>query len=351
MNSIKNIFGLTLFRSVTVAYAVLVSFFGLGQTTTESNSNSLSGQRETATLQETETQQSTKTSTTTMTFSDPVEGIWEFGLKVNCRGDAKGVVGYVPIPMDWPEQTVEIVAEEKTDRVGRIRKSNPTQFTSQFTFAINRIKAAEAECYIRFNIKKRMILAPKDTSGYVFAKRVPSKLRTFLKPSPYIESKHKRIKEIAKSLTDEKLSSWEQVEKIYTWVRENVEYEFDVQIHSCLDALDKKKGDCEELSSLFIAICRASGIPARAVWVPGHTYPEFYLEDKDRKGHWFPCQVAGDYEFGSMSELKPILQKGDRFKMEGHADYVRYLQATLIAKNLDGEVSIEPITRQVEAEK
>jgi len=71
-----------------------------------------------------------------------------------------------------------------------------------------------------------------------------------------------------------------QVEAIYDWVRENVEYKFDTQIHSCLDALDSGKGDCEELSSLFIAICRARDIPARAVWIPGHTYPEFYLLDE-----------------------------------------------------------------------
>ena len=42
-------------------------------------------------------------------------------------------------------------------------------------------------------------------------------------------------------------------------------------------ALRDGTGDCEELSSLFIALCRAHGIPARTVWVPDHCYPEFYL--------------------------------------------------------------------------
>ena len=73
-------------------------------------------------------------------------------------------------------------------------------------------------------------------------------------------------------------------------------------------------GDCEEITSLFIAICRAADIPARTVWVPGHCYPEFYLEDDKGQGHWFPCQSAGAREFGGISELRPILQKGDNFR-------------------------------------
>ena len=65
------------------------------------------------------------------------------------------------------------------------------------------------------------------------------------------------------------------------------------------------------MSSLFVAICRADGIPARLVRVPGHCYPEFYLLDRDGKGRWFPCQAAGTRAFGGMPDPRPILQKGD----------------------------------------
>ena len=81
-----------------------------------------------------------------------------------------------------------------------------------------------------------------------------------------------------------------------------------------LAALKDGTGDCEELTSLFIAICRAANIPARTVWVPGHCYPEFYLVDDKGEGHWFPCQSAGKREFGGISETRPILQKGDSFR-------------------------------------
>ena len=77
------------------------------------------------------------------------------------------------------------------------------------------------------------------------------------------------------------------------------------QIEGARQALDDGFGDCEELTSLFVAMCRAVGIPARCVWVPGHCYPEFYLEDKEGKGHWFPCQAAGSPAFGGIPEKRP----------------------------------------------
>ena len=82
-----------------------------------------------------------------------------------------------------------------------------------------------------------------------------------------------------------------------------------------MHALSTGVGDCEELTSLFIALCRQHGIPARSVWVDGHTYPEFYLVDGQGVGEWFPCQAAGDRAFGSLPAMRPILQKGDRFQI------------------------------------
>jgi hypothetical protein len=61
-------------------------------------------------------------------------------------------------------------------------------------------------------------------------------------------------------------------------------------------------------------MCRSEGIPARTVWVEGHCYPEFYLEDAAGIGHWFPCQAAGTRAFGEMPDQLPILQKGDNFR-------------------------------------
>ncbi len=281
----------------------------------------------------------------------PVESVWEFGLKLTAPSDARGITATVPIPMAWPEQEIEIVSEKKSAGVGAIRFKNPTKQTQQFSFSINRMTAGTPEtAVIRFKIKKSFITRPKNTSEFTSGGKLPSEVKQFLKPSPYIESNSIEIREIANSLEDELLDAWSQVEKNYMWVRDNIEYKFDKQIHSCLRALEVKHGDCEELSSLFIAICRAQGIPARAVWIPGHTYPEFYLTDANKNGTWFPCQAAGTYAFGEMPEPRPILQKGDRFRVAGQRQEVRYLRPTLVAKQAPLGVAIEWISKQLSNE-
>ncbi|MEM7783033.1 MAG: transglutaminase family protein [Planctomycetota bacterium] len=287
-------------------------------------------------------------------FSEPIETEWEFGLTVNSTGNSGGILVTVPIPMNWPEQEVKLLKENRTANVSKYRTKNPTRETKQFSFSIHRMSGGVPESgSMVYQIRKKMIVRPKDTTLFQIPERPNSKVSSFLKPSPFIESKHKRIREIADDLNDKTLNGWDQAEANYRWVRKNVAYKFDRVIRSCLDALDQGQGDCEELSSLFIAICRAQGIPARAVWIPGHTYPEFYLEDEQGNGHWFPCQAAGTYEFGSMTETKPILQKGDRFKTRdanNRSTVVRYLQPTLICRMPDGQVTIDWIHRELKNE-
>ena len=69
--------------------------------------------------------------------------------------------------------------------------------------------------------------------------------------------------------------------------------------------------------------------PARTVWVHSHDYPEFYLVDKQGKGHWIPAQVLGPAWFGEMAEYRPIFQKGDRFYDPLKREYVRYVPQTV----------------------
>ena len=282
-----------------------------------------------------------------------VESWWRFGMSIKSGGRSTGMVGTVPVPIDWPEQTVEEIAQQATDNTRKLSYNKLTKSMRQLVIKVNRLGEGDtATASVVFKISKRMILAPEKPELLSVSRRPPSSLRQYLKPSPYIESSHPRIKQIAESLEwDASLSDFDNIERIYRWVRDNVEYEFDPVIHPCLDALDAGKGDCEELSSLFIAICRAKGIPARAVWIPGHTYPEFYMEDPQGEGHWLPCQAAGEYSFGQMIEAKPILQKGDRFRLPGQREPLRYVQPMLTARDSSGGLSIEWIMNPLSEEE
>jgi hypothetical protein len=282
-------------------------------------------------------------------LGEPVVTKWRFGVVVKAPGGAvTGIRATLPLPMDWPEQTVKEVGQEKTPNVNAVTYKTLDAGVKQMIVTIPRLAAGEeASAVVTLEISKRRIEAPHDTSVYQLPKPSAS-LAKFLAPSPQIESRDSKIKALATEITAGKEQAWEKTAAIFDWVRANVKYEFAEQIKSSTAALKDGQGDCEELSSLVIAFCRASKIPARAVWVPGHTYPEFYLVDDQSKGHWFPCQAAGaERQFGSMNDDRPILQKGDNFTVPGERAPQRYLKQTLTAKDAAAPPEVKFIMERV----
>lgn len=240
---------------------------------------------------------------------------WKCGAEIRAtRGACKGLVVTVPVPVNWSEQSVKILEEEISSGV-RVTERKLTGGVRQMVMTIPLIPSRETVQAIRtYEITSCPQYAPDKTDGY----HIPTKseiipaIRPYLAASPYIESTNPKIKSLAKTIGAEETTVWKQVEAVYDWVRNEIVYK-NGSLKGALAALNDKTGDCEELTSLFIAICRAKGVPARTVWVPGHCYPEFYLVDESGKGVWFPCQAAGTRAFGEMPETYIILQKGDSF--------------------------------------
>lgn len=243
---------------------------------------------------------------------------YQIGVIIEAQGGAcRGLYATVPAPIEWPEQEIRLVDEEMTPEVKRIRYRMTDDSVKQMLVDIPLLPAgAEAKALITLEVIKKPILPPEDTSIYEIPRRVPRDLQKYLGPSPFIEVRHPDIRDLADELAprDSDKTAWETVEAIYDGVRERVEYK-NGPLKGALQALRDGDGDCEELSSLFIAVCRAADIPARTVWVPGHCYPEFYLVDDEGDGYWFPCQAAGTRAFGEMPDQRPILQKGDNFRV------------------------------------
>jgi len=283
-------------------------------------------------------------------LAEPTTSTWRFGVTISTpEGAASGLVATLPVPMDWPEQQVKLT-DEQLSPGARINYRTLDGGVKQMVVSIPKLAAGEeASAIVTFEVTKHRILEPTDTGGLVAPAKPGRELARFLAPSPYIESTDPKIKSLAPEITAGKASGWEQSEAIFDWVRANVKYEFAEQIQPAVAALADGQGDCEELSSLVIALCRASKIPARAVWVPGHTYPEFYLVDAAGQGHWYPCQAAGEArQFGSMHEDRPILQKGDNFRVPDERQPQRYVQQRLGAKNAVGSPQAKFVMEKVE---
>ncbi|MEN6458998.1 MAG: transglutaminase family protein [Thermoguttaceae bacterium] len=252
---------------------------------------------------------------------------WQIGVAVKAgSGPCRGGNGYMSVPREWPEQEVNVVKEEKSPEM-HIHYTQSENSIKLLNFRLGQLAAGhEAKVMVTFEIRRSQVLPPEDTSIYELpdVKKLPHDVRPFLSPSPKIESRDSRIRELAKSIPAGKEKAWKKVEAIYDWVREKVQYKVG-HLKGALAALHDGTGDCEEISSLFIAICRAADIPARSVWVPGHCYSEFYLVDQKGEGHWFPCQSAGAREFGGISDMRPIWQKGDNIYSPIKKERQRYL--------------------------
>lgn len=274
---------------------------------------------------------------------------FRLGVKVDASaGSVTGIVATMAVPMDWPEQTVKVVSEEITPNC-RVSYRVLDGGVKQMVINIPRLAKGEQASVVQvYECTIREILPPEVTSDLVVPTKSKRDLQKLLLPSPYIESTSPQIKQLAPGLIKDHDAAWDQTGAIFDWVRENVKYKFATEIKPAIAALKDKEGDCEELSSLFIAFCRANKIPARAVWVPGHTYPEFYLEDAAGNGHWFPCQIAGAArDFGNMYEDRPILQKGDNFKVPEERTPQRYVKQFLKAANAQGDPKVEFILERV----
>jgi transglutaminase-like putative cysteine protease len=275
---------------------------------------------------------------------------WRIGVTVRAPGAVTGILATTPVPMDWPEQTVKIVGEEKTANVGKISYRTLDGGVKQMLVSIPKLNAGEeASAIVTFEVTRHEILAPDETGVYQAPAKSSRELSKFLLPSPFIESTDAKVRMLAAEITAGKEPGWDRAAAVFDWVRENVKYEFAEQIKPAVQALQDRQGDCEELSSLVIALCRANKIPARAVWVPGHCYPEFYLVDDKGEGHWFPCQAAGaDRQFGSMIEDRPILQKGDNFRVPEERGPQRYVKQFLSAKNAAANPEVKFVLEKVE---
>jgi hypothetical protein len=269
---------------------------------------------------------------------------WEFGVSIRAvGGPCAGLFGTFPVPSDWPEQQVKIVQEEITPHVRRT-SYREIDGLKQMLFDVPQLAAGEtANCFITFEITKNTQQPPADTSGLVVPKDPPREVRKYLAASPQIETTNLKVKNLARELIAGQTIAWEQVAAIQAGVRERVKFEPDNKdvFKGAAGALKDGKADKEDLTAAFVAICRAAKVPARMVWVLDYCYAEFYLDDAEGKGAWYPCVVHEDLPLGTVKDTRPILQKGDNFKVPEKKEPQRFVAEFLTGKGGGGQPSVE----------
>jgi len=153
----------------------------------------------------------------------------------------------------------------------------------------------------------------------------------YLRPSFRIESANREIVQRAEEVLEGEKNSLIAVRKLAHWVSNYLEDAL-VDSFSALDALHRKKGECQSHAHLYTALCRAVGLPTRVV--SGLVYMEemgflYHAWAESFIGYWIAVdptfdQVPADATHVKLAEGESFLDLSPLVKVIGR------LQATIV---------------------
>lgn len=96
-----------------------------------------------------------------------------------------------------------------------------------------------------------------------FFSQFPDDVKMFLQPSPFIQSDHPMVQDMAGKIVSMDDSVMVKAKKLTAWVYEHVKKTPVISVPSAIDTLKNRAGDCNEHAVLLAALARAAGIPAQ----------------------------------------------------------------------------------------
>jgi hypothetical protein len=88
-------------------------------------------------------------------------------------------------------------------------------------------------------------------------------MREYLSPTPFVQSADPALRKQAGDIIGDERDALAAAMRIQQWVYRTIEKKPTLSIPSALDVLRLKVGDCNEHAVLFVALCRAAGIPSK----------------------------------------------------------------------------------------
>ena len=211
---------------------------------------------------------------------------------------------------------------------------------NRIDFSVNaQIKTANSVVWVKNKIKFPLEDLPED-------------VMVFTKPTVTIDSNDEDIIKLASELVKGENDMYSAVFTLAEWTKNNVEYNLSTLTAEVSEkaswVLDNRQGVCDELTSLFIALNRAVGIPARFIsgiaytesdlfpdrWGP-HGWAEVYFPDYG----WVPFDVT----YGQLGWVDPTHIK---FKESADSDdpstYYQWLgkDADLVSHKLEIKANV-----------
>lgn len=233
------------------------------------------------------------------------------GLELQGKGDAGSLRATTPVPAEFPEQKidkVEILTDGCEARVQPLA-SGAAQLEMAAT-GIAKGQTIRAVAKMRLTLLKQYLGFAKEQ--FPAKQTLPTEIKkNYLQDSPGIQTSNGLVRKLGQEIAAEQKHPWDQAVAIAKWIRENIKPQIGTYT-GVATAMEKKRGDCEEMAAVFVALARSLQIPARLVWVPNHNWAEFYLTNEKGEGHWIPVHTACYGWFGWTGAHELVIQKGDR---------------------------------------
>lgn len=134
------------------------------------------------------------------------------------------------------------------------------------------------------------VVRESSTQAGAMPYRLPARdtaLARWLAPEPLIQSRDARIVAQSRQIIGRERRPARVAELLSTWVSQHVRPVSAAGVPSARRVLENRRGDCNEFATLFVALARASGLPARTVsgvlYVNDrfyyHAWAEVYIAD------------------------------------------------------------------------
>ena len=247
-------------------------------------------------------------------YLEPRPYLLNVGIELVGQGGGAQIKATTPVPINCPEQKIEEERIESQGCEAQVREIGPD--TRQLCLSAPQIASGQtiaAVAHYKLTISKQYHHYQRDQ--FPEEQKIPGDVRRmYLGESPGIQTRCKEIRQLLGDLSGDAKHPWDLAKKFAAWIPRNIRPQIGPYT-SVPAALENRVGDCEEMSAVFVALCRAAGIPARLVWVPNHNWSEFYLTDKQGQGHWIPAHTACYFWFGWTGAHELVLQKGDRVRL------------------------------------
>ncbi|GJQ64812.1 MAG: hypothetical protein SCALA702_38650 [Melioribacteraceae bacterium] len=166
------------------------------------------------------------------------------------------------------------------------------------------------------------------------------------------------LEEVVRSLSLESDSEKQKVDKIFGWVRDNMEYKYPPEKRGVKNAFATLQGDCGQYTYLFVTLCRIAGIPARSLngfyfspdKIGYHVWSEVFLTGYG----WIPVDPTDKDGLYKINGHRLIASIGNNFKLSGAPSWANFNNsevedsstdfmqlATMVISGFDADITTE----------